>query len=57
MPTLKDVAKKAKVSVSTASYAMNGSSLILPETKKRVHDAAKELGYRINGSAKKFKKK
>lgn len=54
MPTLKDVAKKAKVSVSTASYAMNGSSLILPETKKRVHDAAKELGYRINGSAKKI---
>lgn len=56
MPTLKDVAKLAKVSVSTASYAMNGSSLILPETKQRVLDAAKELGYRINGSAKNLKK-
>ncbi|GAF14324.1 LacI-family regulatory protein [Bacillus sp. JCM 19046] len=56
MPTLKDVAKMAKVSVSTASYAMNGSSLILPETKQRVYDAAKELGYRINGSAKNLKK-
>ncbi|MFB5661269.1 LacI family DNA-binding transcriptional regulator [Alteribacillus sp. HJP-4] len=56
MSTLKDVAKKAKVSVATASYVMNGSELITKPTKEKVLQAAKELGYRPNGSAKNLKK-
>ncbi|WP_173917631.1 LacI family DNA-binding transcriptional regulator [Halobacillus sp. Marseille-Q1614] len=57
MSTLKDVAKRAKVSVATASYVMNGSELITKPTKDKVMQAAKELGYRPNGNAKNLKKK
>ncbi|KMK74694.1 LacI family DNA-binding transcriptional regulator [Alkalihalobacillus pseudalcaliphilus] len=56
MPTLKDVAKKASVSIATASYAINGSKLITEETRKKVLQAAKEIGYRPNGVAKNLKK-
>ncbi|WP_223145737.1 LacI family DNA-binding transcriptional regulator [Bacillus sp. CH30_1T] len=56
MPTLKDVAKEANVSVSTASYAINGSSLITKETREKVLMAAKKIGYRPNASAKNLKK-
>ncbi|WP_101845556.1 LacI family DNA-binding transcriptional regulator [Halobacillus sp. Marseille-P3879] len=56
MATLKDVAKKANVSVATASYVMNGSELITKPTKDKVMLAAKELGYRPNGNAKNLKK-
>ncbi|MGM0865682.1 MAG: LacI family DNA-binding transcriptional regulator [Bacillota bacterium] len=56
MPTLKDVAKEANVSVSTASYAINGSSLITKETREKVLTAAKKIGYRPNASAKNLKK-
>lgn len=57
MVTLKDVAKHAGVSVSTASYSINGSPLISDETKKKVLKAAKEIGYRPNGMAKNLKEK
>ncbi|MFI5505027.1 LacI family DNA-binding transcriptional regulator [Corynebacterium kutscheri] len=49
--TLKDVAARAEVSVSTASRALAGSSLITPETSKKVIQAARELGYRPNVQA------
>lgn len=55
MATLKDVAKLAGVSVSTASYSINGSALITEETKSKVLNAAKEIGYRPNGLAKNLK--
>lgn len=44
-PTLADVAKLAKVSVSTASLAFSGSGPVAPATKQRVLDAANELNY------------
>jgi LacI family transcriptional regulator len=53
--TLKDVAKQAGVSVSTASYSINGSALIKEETKNKVLKVAKEIGYRTNGLAKNLK--
>lgn len=43
-PTLKDVAKLAKVSTATASLALNGKP-VNEETKKRVLEAAKKLNY------------
>jgi LacI family transcriptional regulator len=55
--TLKDVAKQAGVSVSTASYSINGSALITDETKKKVLEAAKEMNYRPNGLAKNLKER
>lgn len=53
--TLKDVARRAGVSVSTASYSINGSPLITDDTKEKVLSAAKEIGYRPNGLAKNLK--
>jgi len=44
-PTLKDVAKKAGVSVTTASLVLGGKGRISSETRKFVLDSAQELGY------------
>lgn len=44
-PTLAKVAELAGVSVSTASIAFSGSGPITPETRERVLEAAKKLGY------------
>lgn len=46
--TIKDVAAKAGVSISTASKALNGTGSIGAETVKKVLDAARELDYQIN---------
>ncbi|KFI47874.1 LacI family DNA-binding transcriptional regulator [Bifidobacterium biavatii] len=56
MPTLKDVAAKAGVSLSTAGAAMRGEDIVKPATKERVLAAAKELGYSPNLSARFLKK-
>ncbi len=45
MITLKDVAQKANVAVSTASYALNNDQRIPQATKQKVLQAAQELGY------------
>ena len=42
MTTIKDVAKKAGVSVSTVSYALNGTRPISAATRQRVMDAAQD---------------
>lgn len=49
--TIREVAAKAKVSVTTASRALNDSGRMLPETRERVRTVAKELGYRPNSIA------
>ena len=51
MATLKDVANKACVDVSTVSRALNNTSYVHPDTKARIVAAAKELGYRPNAIA------
>ncbi len=57
MPTIKDVAKKAGVSISTASYAINNQANVHPETKKKILAIAKELNYYPNASARNLKTK
>jgi LacI family transcriptional regulator len=57
MSTIKDVAKKAGVSISTVSYALNDLPNVHPETKKRILEAAKELNYYPNGVARNLKTK
>ena len=52
MATLKDVAERAAVDVSTVSRALNHTSYVHPDTKARIFAAAKELGYRPNLTAK-----
>jgi len=46
--TIKEVAKEANVSLSTVSRVLHNSSKITDETKKRVNDAIKKLGYHPN---------
>ena len=45
--TLRDVARSAGVSVGTASQALNNRPHVAPETRARVLDAARSLGYPI----------
>ncbi|MDO4478098.1 MAG: LacI family DNA-binding transcriptional regulator [Lachnospiraceae bacterium] len=52
MATLKDVAKLACVDVSTVSRALNNTSYVHPDTKKKIYDAASQLGYHPNVMAK-----
>jgi LacI family transcriptional regulator len=46
-PKLQDVADLANVSIGTASQALNNKSSVLPETRARVLQAARELGYEL----------
>ncbi|MDR7275073.1 LacI family DNA-binding transcriptional regulator [Catenuloplanes atrovinosus] len=48
MGSLRDVARRANVAVSTASAALNGTRPVAAETRRRVEAAAAELGYRPN---------
>ncbi len=50
--TIKDIAKKAGVSVSTVSRAINNTDDINKETKKRIKEIIKELNYNPNPAAK-----
>ncbi len=52
---LKDVARLAGVSVSTASRALNGKACVNEETKKRIMDAVEQMNYRPNILSKSLK--
>ena len=51
MATMKDVAEKAGVSMTTVSYVVNGSKNISDEVKERVHRVIRELNYKANKTA------
>jgi DNA-binding LacI/PurR family transcriptional regulator len=55
--TIKDVAKKANVSIATVSAVINSNKFVSEELKERVELAVKELGYRPNKLARSLKKK
>ncbi len=55
MANIKEVAKKAGVSISTVSYAMNNSPKVNINTKEKIIHIAQELGYHPNGSARSLK--
>ncbi|HEY1419765.1 MAG TPA: LacI family DNA-binding transcriptional regulator [Candidatus Dormibacteraeota bacterium] len=47
-PTILDVASRARVSKSTVSNVVRGLPGVSDETRRRVHSAIKQLGYRPN---------
>lgn len=56
MVTLKDVANRAGVSLSTAGAALRGESIVKTTTKELILQAARELGYSTNLPARYLKK-
>ena len=50
-PTMYDVAELAAVSIATVSFTYNRPEKVKPETRVRVLDAARELGYLPSGMA------
>ncbi len=54
--TIYDIAEKVNLSSSTVSRALNDSPSISEKTKKKVTQAAKELGYRQNNFASSLRK-
>ena len=55
MTTIRDVAKRAGISITTVSYALNGTGTISAETRKRVLQAAEDLNYHPNAFARNLK--
>ena len=51
MESMKDIAQRCGVSVATVSKALNGQPDVGEETRRRVEQVAKELGYLSNAAA------
>ncbi len=49
--TIKDIAKRAGVSIATVSYVVNGTRAVSPELTRRVTEAIHALGYSPNANA------
>lgn len=57
MATIKDVAKAAKVSISTVSYAMNADPRIPEKTAAVIRQIAADIGYFPSAAARNLKKR
>lgn len=55
MVSMKDIAQRCGVSVATVSKALNGQPDIGEETRRRISEAAKEMGYMTNSAARALK--
>ena len=53
--SIKDVAREAGVSIATVSRVLNDIDVVNEDTKKKVLDAIKKLGYRPNIVARSLK--
>lgn len=56
MPTIKDIASLANVSICTVSRYLNNKIAVRPETEARILDAIHELGYVPNAVAQSLKR-
>lgn len=55
MASMKDVAEKAGVSISTVSHVLNGTKYVSDEIKRKVNVTIKELGYEVDAVARSMK--
>lgn len=55
-PSMVDVARAAGVSPQTVSRVVNGEPSVIPETRNKVLEAIKRLGYRPNAAARAMKR-
>lgn len=56
LPTMRDVAREAGVSVMTVSRVVNGEAGVLPETAARVERAIRRIGYQRNDMARNLRR-
>ena len=56
MATIRDVARRAEVAISTVSFALNGTGPVSPETRKKVMEAVDAVGYVPNSLAQGLKR-
>lgn len=54
--TIRDVAARAGVSISSVHFALNGKSGVSDETREKIQKAAEELGYQPNTLASRLKR-
>jgi len=57
MATIKDVAKRAGVALSTASLVLNNGTRVSDETRRKVWEAVESLNYRPNAIARNLKRR
>ena len=57
MSTLKDVAERAGVTVTTVSRMLNGHDCVSPATREKISQAMREIGYFPNEMARSLSKK
>ncbi|KGO32537.1 hypothetical protein Q757_00425 [Oenococcus alcoholitolerans] len=57
MAGIREIAKRAKVSISTVSYALNGSDKVSKKTRDRVIKIADDLNYTPNLAGQTLKNK
>jgi DNA-binding LacI/PurR family transcriptional regulator len=57
MPSLQEVAERAKVSIATVSRVLNKSDKVVPETRAVVEQALRELDYRPSRVARRLRMK
>jgi multiple sugar transport system substrate-binding protein len=55
MPTMKDVANLAAVSVATVSNFLNGTKSVKPDTRRKIQEAIERLNFHPNLSARNLK--
>jgi len=56
MPTIKDVAREAGVSIATVSYVLNNKrSLVSDDTRRQVLETIERIGYTPNSTARNLK--
>ncbi|HEY0828687.1 MAG TPA: LacI family DNA-binding transcriptional regulator [Bacilli bacterium] len=53
--TIKDIAREANVSVSSVSFAINGTGPVAPETKRRIFEIIERFNYQPNTAARGMK--
>ena len=56
MATIRDVAKRAGVSLTTVSHVINGTRFVSEDKKKRVFEAMRALNYRPNALARSLRR-
>ncbi|MBI5294278.1 MAG: LacI family DNA-binding transcriptional regulator [Chloroflexi bacterium] len=57
MPTIRDVARKLNISITTVSRALDGYADVSEETRQRVIEAAREMGYVPNRAARQLRRR